>query len=367
MCCFSSGITKETSELQEERLERRRPSLPPATVEGDESSGDSADDYVQEKRVKKKKVRRHEDDVVRPARRKRKRRQPTAEKQKEDEDENLTPEQRQKRQLQEQIDAIVKPKKANRPKKRKKDADEEMLDRFADEEVSQLRDDMLRAAAEDDEANREKLPATSKLKLLPRVKEVLQKSSLTQSIMDNNLLEGVRRWLEPLPDRSLPALNIQTFFFEQLTKMDIDTNSLKESGLGRVVLFYTKCKRVTTPIARMANELVSAWSRPIIKRSSSYRDRLIPVAQLSEVAGVRNVPQPARLNAILARMREEDKSRLKKNAVQIPTAQLGTYSVAPRDSLSTQKSSASIVNDIERRRRAAERMRAIMRKGSSKN
>lgn len=79
-------------------------------------------------------------------------------------------------QLAMQIDAIAKPKKSKRPKKRKKDADEEELDRMADEEVNQLREDMLRAAAEDDEANREKLPATSKLKLLPRVKEVLQKS-----------------------------------------------------------------------------------------------------------------------------------------------------------------------------------------------
>ena len=50
-----------------------------------------------------------------------------------------------------------------------------MIERFADEEVSQLREDMLKAAAEDDDANREKQPAIAKLKLLPRVKDVLQK------------------------------------------------------------------------------------------------------------------------------------------------------------------------------------------------
>lgn len=77
--------------------------------------------------------------------------------------------------MQMRIDAIVKSKKPQRPKKRKKDAEEEVLDRFADEEVSQLREEMLRAATEDDEANRDKLPATSKLRLLPKVKEVLQK------------------------------------------------------------------------------------------------------------------------------------------------------------------------------------------------
>ena len=192
-----------------------------------------------------------------------------------------------------------------------------------------------------------------------------ERSSLAQSIMDNNLLEGVRRWLEPLPDRSLPALNIQTFMFEQLTKMYIDTNSLKESGLGRVVLFYTKCKRVTTPIARLANELVSAWTRPIVKRSSSYRDRMIPLASSQDEPGARTGPQAARLNTILAKMREDDKRRVRKNAVQIPDSQIGTYLVAPRDNLGLQRSNASVMSDIERRRRAAERLRSFMRK--SKN
>jgi transcription factor SPN1 len=80
----------------------------------------------------------------------------------------------------------------------------------------------------------------------------------------------VRRWLEPLPDKSLPALNIQNAFFDGMGKMYIDTNTLKDSGLARVVLFYTKCRRVTAGIQRQATALVSVWSRPIIKRSASY-------------------------------------------------------------------------------------------------
>lgn len=72
-----------------------------------------------------------------------------------------------------QFDAILKPKKGSRQKKRKKDDEE--LDRFADEEVSRLREAMLGAAADDEQANREKLPATNKLKLLPQVMEVLRK------------------------------------------------------------------------------------------------------------------------------------------------------------------------------------------------
>ena len=40
---------------------------------------------------------------------------------------------------------------------------------MADEEVSALRSDMMAAAEEDEEAKRYKQPATSKLRLLPRV------------------------------------------------------------------------------------------------------------------------------------------------------------------------------------------------------
>ena len=72
------------------------------------------------------------------------------------------------------IESILKSSKS-RPKKRKKDADEEALDRFADEEVSRLRESMLAAAAEDTLANKEKQPATAKLKLLQQVMDVLRK------------------------------------------------------------------------------------------------------------------------------------------------------------------------------------------------
>ena len=74
-----------------------------------------------------------------------------------------------------QIEAALKKGKSSRPRKKKKKNDEEVLDRAADEEVSRLREKMLSAAAEDEQANRDKMPATSKLKLLPEVMDVLRK------------------------------------------------------------------------------------------------------------------------------------------------------------------------------------------------
>jgi transcription factor SPN1 len=190
------------------------------------------------------------------------------------------------------------------------------------------------------------------------------RASLSQSIVDNNLLEGVRRWLEPLPDRSLPALNIQRDFFPILKRMDfIDAPVLKESGLGRIVLFYTKCKRVTSDIQRTANDLVSIWSRPIIKRSASYRDRVVPIAA-DEGAG--DARGGERLNAILARAKENEKGRVRKNAVSIPQRDLGSYTVAPKTSAGIMRGNVSVDVDIQRRRNNAERLRMLTRKVTQK-
>jgi hypothetical protein len=105
---------------------------------------------------------------------------------------------------------------------------------------------------------------------------------MSQSIVDNDLLSAVKRWLDPLPDKSLPALDIQNSFFDILVKMDIETHALKSSQLGKVILFYTKSKRSTTHIKRQADRLLAAWSRPIIKRSSSFRTKLVPTVSLSD-------------------------------------------------------------------------------------
>jgi transcription factor SPN1 len=72
-----------------------------------------------------------------------------------------------------QIEAILKPKKTSRVKKRK--ANDEVLDSFADDEVARLRETMNSAADEDIRSNSDKQPATSKLKLLPETMETLRK------------------------------------------------------------------------------------------------------------------------------------------------------------------------------------------------
>jgi transcription factor SPN1 len=144
----------------------------------------------------------------------------------------------------------------------------------------------------------------------------------------------------------------------------IDAPVLKESGLGRIVLFYIKCKRVTPDIQRTANDLVSIWSRPIIKRSASYRDRVVPIVADGEGAGDTRAGE--RLNAILARAKESEKGRVRKNAVSIPQSDLGSYTVAPKTSAGIMRGNVSVDVDIQRRRNNAERLRMLTRKVTQK-
>lgn len=162
--------------------------------------------------------------------------------------------------------------------------------------------------------------------------------------MDNNLLEGVKRWLEPLPDRSLPALNIQRQLFGVLESMSIDTISLKMSGLGRVVVFYSLCQRVEPPIRRVAEHLVEVWTRPILKRSASYRDRHVDQAEWHQ-----NAPHnPSSVLTEAAFL--TDKSR---RHVGIPQSVSTGFQVAPRNRV------AGSAEDHEHQSRLANHQRYV--------
>lgn len=147
-----------------------------------------------------------------------------------------------------------------------------------DELIIDLKQRMIEAANRDQEANENGQPAVHKMAMLEDVKAILQRPNLMATAMDNNLLEAMRRWLEPLPNKALPAYSIQKVMFEIMGKMKITTDYLRESGIGKIVLFYTKDRRPQMHIKREANRLVREWSRPILGRSDDYHSREIPTA-----------------------------------------------------------------------------------------
>ncbi|KAJ4378956.1 Transcription factor iws1 [Didymella sp. IMI 355093] len=183
---------------------------------------------------------------------------------------NLTPEERRKRALERQMDAIVK---SSSTRRRKKDGID--LEQMADQEIEEMRRRMAQAAEADNEGRKRGEPARHKLKLLPEVVALLNKSNLKESIVDpeSNILEAVRFFLEPLSDGSLPAYDIQKELFAALAKLPINKDTLVASGIGKVIMFYIKSKRPELTIKRQAERLFTDWTRPILRRTDDYRKK----------------------------------------------------------------------------------------------
>ncbi|KAL8823735.1 MAG: hypothetical protein Q9191_005591 [Dirinaria sp. TL-2023a] len=215
----------------------------------------------------------------------------------EEDEEGLTPEERRRRALDREMDAAIK-----NPTRRRRRADGIDLNAAADEEIHSLRIRMAEAAELDVRARSSvpPQPARHKLLLLPEVTALLNRNSrdVESAIVDpeNNLLESVRFFLEPLSDGSLPALNIQRELFAALARLPIDKEALVSSGIGKVVLFYEKSKKPEPSIKRAARRLLFEWTRPLLNRSDDYRKRNLPTIdydplKYSQAGGVKATQQ----------------------------------------------------------------------------
>ena len=143
---------------------------------------------------------------------------------------------------------------------------------MADQEIEDMRNRMNKAAETDGQLVENHLPASEKLKLLPEVIALMNRNTYVQALLDpeTNLLEAVRFFLEPLPDGSLPAYNIQRELFAILSMLPMTKEALIASGIGKVIYFYKKSKRPELQIKRQANKLMEEWSRPLLGRSEDY-------------------------------------------------------------------------------------------------
>jgi hypothetical protein len=184
-------------------------------------------------------------------------------------------------------------------------------DLMQDKQIEDITALMTSAIREDINLNNEKKPAIKKTLLLPKVMQVMQKwdawyywmvgnlrlnihlansASLQDSLLENSeFLSELTGFIEPLKDGSLPSLTIQRSILSQLNKVSerlyrdriergiwlwsrcihqfdvIDKDMLKASGLGKIVNFYTRTKRVQPEITRQANQLIDKWSKPILR------------------------------------------------------------------------------------------------------
>ncbi|CAG8539480.1 8807_t:CDS:10 [Paraglomus brasilianum] len=157
-------------------------------------------------------------------------------------------------------------------RKKRKDID---LETNRDDEAQQLYSLMISAADLDIALNNERKPAVKKLEFIEHVAWTLKKANMLDTLLEHNILESIRAWLEPLPDASLPNIAVQKSLFEVLEKIPMTIQLLRQSGIGRIVHFYEEHPRNDVDITKRAAKLVAKWSAPIFGKSLNYRDKKI--------------------------------------------------------------------------------------------
>ncbi|KAE8352339.1 hypothetical protein BDV28DRAFT_135302 [Aspergillus coremiiformis] len=253
----------------------------------------------------------------------RKRKEPTPE-----DDETLDPATRRRRALDRAMDEALK-----KPTKRRfRKADGIDLEQMADAEIEDMRKRMTHAAQMDAISRREGKPAMHKLKMLPEVVSLLNRNQYVNSLVDPeiNLLEAVKFFLEPLDDGSLPAYNIQRDLMNSLAKLPINKEALVASGIGKVIVFYTRSKRPESSIKRMAERLLAEWTRPILQRSDDYSKRVYQEAEF-DPRKIQRTTQSVQATAAEARARELLPPRLANRARAEITHT--SYTVVPRPTM----------------------------------
>jgi len=161
-------------------------------------------------------------------------------------------------------------KRISSSRKKKKDIDTNKLN----ERHDFLIHNMEEAYEEDKRLNQAQQPAYSKIKLLPEVERELKikDKENTDSLLGRDILPVLRKWLEPLPDKSLPNVKIREVLLEYLERTQVEREQLKNSGIGKAVMFLWKHPGETPKNKKIAQKIIEEWSRPIFGLSANYSD-----------------------------------------------------------------------------------------------
>lgn len=161
-------------------------------------------------------------------------------------------------------------------KKKKKEICPSKISLLAESVIAELNV----AAEEDAELNRQEKPAITKLNKLSLLTDIIPRKHLQQELLRRGVLIALRQWLEPLPDKSIPNINIRAAVFKCLNDLTIDLKQFDQreifraSRIGKAVMFYYKYDEETTSNRKLAKELVDKWSRDIFNISISFEDLL---------------------------------------------------------------------------------------------
>lgn len=214
------------------------------------------------------------------------------------------------------------------------------LQDMGEEELNSMRNKMAQAAQLDNEARKRNEPASHKLRILPAVVELLNRNTLRSAILDPdiNVLEAVRFFLEPADeDAALPNYQIQREMFAILSKLRMTKEALIASGIGKVIMYYTKSNQPQPIIKRQAEKLIQSWMSVVLNKKRSGKSRNVETREFDPVAAsqraLTNASQMDRATMLEEKRRRALQAPAPGNRARVEGG-LSTYTIAPHNNLS---------------------------------
>lgn len=125
--------------------------------------------------------------------------------------------------------------------------------------------EMLNAVIQDNNNNQKAMSATNKLEKVDIFIKFLLNKDLQERLLNENILEVVRKWLEPLPDKSLPNIKIKKGLLDVLKNIYINKDLISDSKIGEIIHFYMINPEECKEIRGLAKEIIFKWLNKITK------------------------------------------------------------------------------------------------------